>query len=343
MININEINSYSSVLFENQNNFSYNKDLNFNSDLKSINNCFKIEANSNNSCNFCNNESKEDFLNGLLPTSTNTKNNFLNKEWKIKSNSNSNSFYEFDEKINNFINNCQKFLKSNSGKANTHVPNKKVKFKIIKKIKNVRKILKGNKMSKKSLSRKYCTDVIKRKIQTNYINYLFLWINEITKQKLEKIQSNLDLKLFQFIPIDNLIKNKSNKEIINNLKNQTIEEFMENKISKKYKKEKNFLKNKTICQNIKKEEKLKDIAPILKKEFLFFFDAIYIKKRKEIYNLKDFGFEELEIKLPKKIELYEDLLEKNSNIEDFNIYKNKMDKCCRNNFSLKKFPKFEVK
>ena len=82
---------------------------------------------------------------------------------------------------------------------------------------------------------------------------------------------------------------------------------------------------------------------ILETKLLFFFDKIYFQKRREIYHLKDFGFEELEIKLPKTLELYEDLIEKNNNSDHFSTYETKMNLYCRNNFFLRETPKLKVK
>ena len=158
----------------------------------------------------------------------------------------------------------------------------------------------GRKSSRNGIYRlhdKKCEDNIIRKIQVNYAKFIKNFINELLKTS--------GIKNLFFIPLDyNYIKLISKKHR-DNLNSKTIKEvFSDNNISPKYStKEINF--NKKICEQIEKE--YKDIYQnVLNKNFLFFFDKIYYKNNKKI-NMKEFGFDNLEIDL-KNIELFGDLL-----------------------------------
>ena len=146
-------------------------------------------------------------------------------------------------------------------------------------------------------------DNIIRKIQVHYAKFIKNFINELLKTS--------GIKNLFFIPLDyNYIKLISKKHR-DNLNSKTIKEvFSDNNISPKYStKEINF--NKKICEQIEKE--YKDIYQnVLNKNFLFFFDKIYYKNNKKI-NMKEFGFDNLEIDL-KNIELFGDLLLKKTTI-----------------------------
>ena len=249
-------------------------------------------------------------------------NNLLNTNNEVK-------LSTFNEKIQ---------IDTNLNIERANKQSKKIKFIIINKKRFMTpKNTKPNKMVGKNFSRKFCDDNIIAKIKNHFITFIINFINEIIKQKLEKIGSS---KLFKFFPLDGSIRRNPTKKYMGKIKGLTIEEFLNNNISKKYKKEKNSLKNKEICNDIKKEENLKVIVKILETKLLFFFEKIYFQKRREIYNLKDFGFEELEIKLPKTLEFYEDLIKKNKNTDHFDTYETKMNLCCKKYFFLE--PKFKV-
>ena len=176
--------------------------------------------------------------------------------------------------------------------------------------------------------RKFDDDNIIRKIKISYTDFIIDIINIIVFMILNKnfIKSN-----YIFYYLSHEYKNKASKVDFNLFKTQTIEDVIKNEISSQFKtKEENS--NKETCEKIKKDEKLKDIHIILNKNILFFFDNIYHKERKEKYNLNEFGLFDLEIVLPKKVELYEDLLSKNKNENKFNTYKTKMNLCCKKYF-----------
>ena len=165
-------------------------------------------------------------------------------------------------------------------------------------------------------------DNIIRKIQVHYAKFIRIFINEILKSS--------GIKDLFFIPLDyNFIKLISQKHR-DTLNSKTIKEvFYENNISPKYStKEKDF--NKKICEKIEKEHK--DISEnILNRNFLFFFDKIYYKNNKKI-NMKEFGFDDLEVDL-KNIELFGDLILKEK--DDYSLTE-KMDYFAKKCFFQKK-------
>lgn len=287
----------------------------------------------------------EDIYKDQLITINDTKNKNCNNQFfqcNLNDFPNNSLNMNNEVKLSTYNEKIQIYTNLNIAPANKQ--RKKVKFIIINKKRfRTPKNTKENKMVGKNLSRKFCDYNIITKIKNHYLIFIINFINEIIKQKLEKIGSSKLIcweMIFKFFPLDGAIRRNPTKKLMGKIKEQTIEEFLNNNISKKFKKEKNSLKNKEICNNIKKEENLKDIVYILETKLLFFFEKIYFKKRREIYNLKDFGFEELEIKLPKTLEFYEDLVEKNKNTAHFDTYETKMNLCCKKYFFLG--PKFKI-
>lgn len=184
------------------------------------------------------------------------------------------------------------------------------------------------------LGRKFGQDNIISKIKVSYTNCTIDLFNEIIKSKnIEKIK---------FYHIDHDISKITNKKEQLEMKTGTIEKFISKKTSKKYCQNEN--NNFEMCRIIKKDEKLEDIAKLLNLNFLFFFDKIYHQKRKEIYRLSDYGLDDIVFKLPKKTQLYDDLLEKNKDETLYEKYKTEMEICCKINFNLDdKIPKFKIK
>jgi len=170
-------------------------------------------------------------------------------------------------------------------------------------------------------------DNIISKIQVSYINFLQKMIN--------KIMISIGRKDFLFLPLCHKCKNKINKDYRNLLNSGTIEDILRNDISGRYTtKNRNY--NSNICEQIKKE-KINLLQNILNQNFLFFFDKIYYKNNKKV-NMKEFGFEDLEIDL-KDIELFSDLLKK---VKGDNSLKEKMNLIARKNFMPEnKYEKFQ--
>lgn len=171
---------------------------------------------------------------------------------------------------------------------------------------------------------KFYDDNIIRKLQVHYLNFITNFMNEILKKK-----GREDLK---FISLNYLYKRKVDKEHRTNLKTQTIGQVLSNDISPKFKtKERN--KNNETVQTIKKEN-INILINILNKEIFFFFDKIYFKNYRN-FNLKEFGFDDLEINLPKYIGLFEDLLIKNKKEIHYEEYKARIYKCANKYFLQK--------
>ena len=113
------------------------------------------------------------------------------------------------------------------------------------------------------------------------------------------------------------------------MNSKTLREVFSNDESSKYlKKNKDY--NTKICEQIEKE--IQNISEnILNRNFLFFFDKIYYKKNKKI-NMKEFGFDDLEVDL-KKTKLFGDLLLKEKG-DDY--LSEKMNFCAKHFFFPKK-------
>ena len=188
-----------------------------------------------------------------------------------------------------------------------------------------------------NLSRKFDKDNIISKIKNSYTNCTIDLFNQI-------LESKNEVKL-KFYHLKHDISKKPTKNEIKEMKTSSIEKFISKEVSKKFCKNKS--KNAEICSIIKNDEKLKDIAKLLDLKFLFFFEKIYHQKRKEIYRLSDYDlpdFSNVLFKLPKEIELYDDLVDKNKNEPFFEKYKTKMEICCKLYFIPdEKGPKFKVK
>ena len=161
-------------------------------------------------------------------------------------------------------------------------------------------------------------DNILTKIQVQYINFLINFINII----IEKFgRSDLQFKL-----IDASLKKHNKIESRKKIKEGTIADVLKNEISSKYTKiNKNH--NFEVYEELVKNG-LVDVINVLNQKFLFFFESVYFKSLRK-FNLKDFGLVDLQIELPKKILLYEDLLMKNKKDGNFEEYKIKMERCIR--------------
>lgn len=169
----------------------------------------------------------------------------------------------------------------------------------------------------KHLERKYGEDNISKKIKISYLNFTLGFINNITNKILD--ENNEEFLLDKFSE-----KRKFSKKYINEFRQKTIEQALALNGFNKY-----------ICKKIKNEPKLRDVSEILQKNIFFFFDNVYYQERKNIYNLNEYGLSDFEFYLPKEIELFDDLLLKNSGEEYFNTYKSKMRECCRKYFIVK--------
>jgi len=187
---------------------------------------------------------------------------------------------------------------------------------------NVRIMKRIRRNNKRDYPRKFDKDNIIRKIKVSYTKFIIDLINEVIKIILSKNNIYFNLK---FYPLEYAYARNVKKDELINLKNLTIEEVIATPISKKYK-TKDSNSNEETCKKIKKEIKLRHIADILDKNFLFFFEKIYIKNRINKCNLKEFGLIDLEIDLS-KLELFEDLISKNKKHKNYKSYIRRMEIC----------------
>ena len=164
-------------------------------------------------------------------------------------------------------------------------------------------------------------DNILTKLQVSYINFLVYLVNIILEAYGRK-----DLK---FYLIDSKIKKNNKIEIRQKLKKESIANILRNNISKKY----STLSQETNFYTYDKLEKegLIDILNVLNQKFLFFFEDVYFKNLRK-FNLNQFGLMNLDVEIPEKIELYENLLMKNKTDPKFEFYKLKMEKCIKRHF-----------
>ena len=165
-------------------------------------------------------------------------------------------------------------------------------------------------------------DNISTKIQVSYINFLIDFINHILY--------SLNMSDLKFYNVDAKFKKENNTiEKRQALKEKSIGNIITTNISSKYTK---LDKNANLITYEKiKNNGLYDIMEILNQKFLFFFDKVYYKNLR-IFNLKEFGLMDLEIKLPNNIALYENVLIKNNTNLNFEKYKNKMEQCVKRHF-----------
>jgi len=177
---------------------------------------------------------------------------------------------------------------------------------------------------------KTAKDNILRKIQANYIKFLENLLNQINIELLQKYESKKDI---QFFPLNCKMKKKVNKVYFDSLKKQTLGDIFKDNVSPKFK---NYEKlNIKIYNQI--TDKSEIIKTILDKTYLEFFDVYYLNKK--TINLSKYGLNKTII-LSSNIELYKDLLKKNtSDIE----YQKKIEKCIKTKFMVSDKPIFFVK
>ena len=164
-------------------------------------------------------------------------------------------------------------------------------------------------------------DNILTKVNVSYVNFLVDLVNIIL--------DNYGRKNLKFKYLDSKIKKNNKISFRKQIKKGTIGDILKNKISPKYTTldENNNFK---VYEKLEKDG-LFDILNILENNFLFFFENVYYKNIRK-FNLKDFGLMDLEVELPKKVKLYENLLKKSKNDLKFIKYKEKMSQCIKKHF-----------
>ena len=161
------------------------------------------------------------------------------------------------------------------------------------------------------------------KIQISYFTFLIILLNIIMKK--------LKLK-YTFLQFHGKYKSNVNQKFRASLNKKTIKEIIEDApISAKYKKGGD---NANIIQKLT-EQGQDMILQILDKNFLFFFENVYFSNIKK-FNLSSFGLSPFDVELPPKTKLFKDLLNKEkNNYDNFNEYKEKMEKCAERYFFSK--------
>ena len=152
---------------------------------------------------------------------------------------------------------------------------------------------------------KYSDDNIKRKIIGHFINNILKYINRIS------LQNGYDEQLYK---ISSISKQKENKKNFLSLKNMKIEQILSQDISPKYKKETNKKINADLIEKIKEEP---NILKILSADFVKVFRELYYYEK------------EAKLDLPKDIETYKDLVNKNKNDS---LYIKRLDECIHKYF-----------
>ena len=184
-------------------------------------------------------------------------------------------------------------------------------------------------------------DNIITKIQIHYRNFLISFLNEVTKKiiveefyKMKKLDKIINIKEYLFNNIDHHFKANTKKENMKLAESIKIKDIISPSISlcKKYK-----IENKNINVMKKIEEFNNPILNrILNSKYLHYFSLYYNSNRQ--INLRE-GEYNFELELSKNIKLFNDLIEKDKNDQNYisklkkfailNFYKNDMtsEKC----------------
>lgn len=214
------------------------------------------------------------------------------------------------------------------------IPKLKKIFQITKKKRRRHKNNCKDRENNTNFTRGFDEDNINTKIKTNFTNFNTIIVNSVLRAKLKQIGKEKYFKDLKFYPIAHKKKIKTSKNSKKNFQKQTIGDLIKFDVSPKFR-TKNPKTNENNYEMIKKDNNLKVISEIFDKNFLFFFDKIYLQRKRTIFNLSEFGLEDLEIKLPKEIKFYQDLLEKNKEKKLFQTYKTRMDMCCLKYFTIR--------
>ena len=261
----------------------------------------------------------DEFFEGSLPDNSFNINN-------IESNGDLFSIHSYSSEFDDdqFLYNIISFNSNAYSNITTSNNINNIKNRILFQVKMMKRIRRKN---KRKFSRKYDKDDIIRKIKVNYIKFIIDLLNQILfiKKRLTKNNKYFNLKFYY---LDYEYSKNIKKDCLDNLVNLTIENVIISNISGKYKNIKSN-SNEETCKIIKQEKELKEIAIILDQKFPFFFEKLYVEKKKSKCNLKELGLMDLEIDLS-KIQLFEDLLSKNKEnkyyIEKLKFYKNDLFK-----------------
>jgi hypothetical protein len=163
---------------------------------------------------------------------------------------------------------------------------------------------------------KFSSDNIIRKIKVHSISFIVFFLNDILR--------SFGIKE-KFLKLDYKFINDIKKQNFAELKNKNIGDIISNKISSKYKKDKNI--NSNLYELLKLNKVLEKIFDI---KYITFFEKYYMKKEKTI-DLRIFGIEK-EITLSKKTKTYYEFLEKEKSKAKDEKYINQIKECLNENY-----------
>ena len=198
----------------------------------------------------------------------------------------------------------------------------------------------GTKKIKKVVYKKHDKmekDNIVRKIQVHYCNFLVYFINEVIQKifidemyKSENAEEIVYMKDYLFNNIDYKFKSNIKKKFMENTENMKIKDIISPP--------KEFcIKNKIINKNEKIMEKIElknnpILNKILNQKYLYYFNEIYFHNRRNLI-LKEEN-ESINIILSNNIKLFEDLISKNKEDENYIL---KLKRVVMHNFSKPKY------
>ena len=165
---------------------------------------------------------------------------------------------------------------------------------------------------------KSAKDNITRKIQVHAMNSIIQYLNEVVSQ--------IDLGL-DYIPvfkkIDYSFKRNIKSDTLKQNKNKSIENFIKNEVSPRYKKW-------TPDSNKKEYEKIKNneiVKNILSQKYIDFLKDIFYKNERKI-DLSNYGLKKI-VYLSNKVKLYEDMF-KGKIVDE--KYRNRVDEIIKKKF-----------
>jgi len=132
----------------------------------------------------------------------------------------------------------------------------------------------------------------------------------------------------EFYQLSHEYKINIKKNFFSELKKKTLGEIICNRIGSRYKHDEN--ENEKTFKKVKDNEVLKKIFNM---NYVTFFKRYYMESKKCI-NLKEYGLEN-EIVLSEKCKMFNDLIRKNSNIDDNENYIKSIKKCIDKNYIKK--------
>ena len=178
----------------------------------------------------------------------------------------------------------------------------------------------ANSNEEKKIHDKFSSDNILRKIQVKYITFIILFLNDILRSFRIKAK---------FLKLDYEFKKDVNKQNFAELKRKNIGEIVSNKISTKYKIDKN--ENSNLYKSLKTNEVFEKIFDM---NYMTFFKMYYMKNSKTA-DLRIFVIEK-EISLSKETETFHEFLEKVKSKEKDEIYIKQIFKCLNKNYLKEK-------